>query len=352
MKASINVFHSKPWITGEDKKNIKHVLTDGMIAGGDLVKSFEKRVAEYNNCEGAISFSSATFAIIFALRTLGAGNGKEVIIPTYVCKSVLDAVRFVGAKPILCDTGEETWNITPESVKPCITNNTVAIIVVHTFGIPADVQGLKKFKVPIIEDCAQAFGTECNGNEAGLIGDIGVYSFHATKCLTTGEGGMVAAKDGGMFERLMRGKKEMSSVVSPMSDLQAVLGISQIKRYHKFLKRRRKIAGFYFKNLPETWTSKLKELEKGNIFFRFLLYGDFDFEYIRKEAEKSGVHIRKGVDTLLHNILNLNSGKFLNAETFFKKTLSIPIYPSLTTAECKVVVDVLTNIIHECCKVK
>lgn len=337
--------HSKPWITKEDENVIQQVMSNRMISRGVLVKSFEERVAEYNNCIGAFSFSNATFAIIFALKALGIGEGKEVIIPTYVCRSVLDAVRFTGAKAVLCDTGVDTWNITPETVKSCLTKATAAIIAVHIFGILADIQGLKEFNIPIIEDCAQAFGTECNGNKPGLIGDIGVYSFHATKCLTTGEGGMVAAKDGGVFERLMRGKKEMSSVISPMSDLQASLGLNQLSRYDKFLERRQKIAGFYFKNLPETWTSKLMELEKGNIFFRFLLYGDFDFEHIRKEAEKSGIHIRRGVDTLLHDILNLNSRKFLNAETFFKRTLSIPIYPSLTTAECKVVVDVLKNII-------
>lgn len=343
MQTSISqISHSKPWISEEDKEAVQNLLAGGMLSQGELTKRLEEKVTEYNDCAGAISFSSATFAIVFALRTLDVGKGKEVIIPTYVCRSVLDAVRFVGAKPIFCDTGEDTWNITPESVKPCITNNTAAIIVVHTFGVPADVQGLKKFKVPIIEDCAQAFGAECNGNKVGSIGDIGVYSFHATKCLTTGEGGMVVAKDGSVFERLMRGKEEMSSVISPMSDLQAALGLNQLSRYGKFLEKRRKIAGFYFENLLEMWTSKLKELEKGNIFFRFLLYGDFDFEHIRKESEKSGIHIRKGVDTLLHNSNNEN---FLNAETFFKRTIPIPIYPSLTTAECKVVVDVLKNII-------
>ncbi len=340
MKTSFEVPHSKPWITGEDKKNIKHVLIDGMIARGELVKRFEKRVAEYNNCVGAISFSSATFAIVFALRTLDVGKGKEVIIPTYVCRSVLDAVRFVGAKPILCDTGEDTWNITPESVKPCITNNTVAIIVVHTFGIPADVKGLIKFGVPVIEDSAQAFGSECGDRKVGSIGDMGVYSFHATKCLAAGEGGMLVCNNQDVFKRLRQYRDKMHSVISPLSDLQAVLGLSQLERYDTFLEKRRSIADFYFNNLPEKWTRRLNDLEKGNIFFRFPLYGDFDFDYLRVTMNKSGIQIRKGVDLLLHRLLELEDKKFPNAVEHFNKTVSIPIYPALTEEE-------IENICHE-----
>jgi len=342
----ILITHSKPWITKEDIDNVQNVLSSGMIARGELVRRFEKRVEEYNNCNGSVAFSSGTSALIFALIALGACDGKEVILPTYVCESVLKAVLFVRAKPVLCDIGEDTWNMTPDTVRPHMTEHTVAVIAVHIFGIPADIQGLKEFGVPIIEDCAQAFGTDCNGKKAGSVGDVGFYSFHATKCLTTGEGGMAVTRHKEIYDKFMRLKQEMFEFISPMSDLQAGLGLRQLERYDSFLSRRRKIAAFYFKSLPEEFTNKLKNFEKGNIFFRFPLYGDFDFQQISTEMDRFGIKVRKGVDSLLHRTLAMSDDKFSNAIESFKKTLSIPIYPSLENRFLEKICEKLNSLFY------
>lgn len=347
MTAKTNdISHSRPWITAQDKLAVERLLSSEMLTRGELTRRFEEEVASYNACAGALSFSSATFAIAFALRALGASEGREVIVPTYVCESVIKAVEFTGASPVLCDVGENNWNITPESVHPHIGPKTTAIIVVHIFGIPANVDGIKALGIPVIEDCAQSFGTECDGEMVGSIGDIGIYSFHATKCLASGEGGMVVAKSREMLQRLHRTQEAMSAeLLSPLSDMQAALGLSQLERYNEFLDRRLRTADFYFKNLPEEWTKRIASFKKGNIFFRFPLFGNFDFENIREEMNASGIQVRKGVDSLLHRRMKLDDKDFPNAVEALEKTLSIPCYPALTEDQAEKVCENLKRII-------
>ena len=337
--------HSMPWITGADVDAVRDNLLTGMIAKGKLVSDFEKRFAQYNECAGAISFPSGTSALGFALEALGASDGKEVILPTYVCTSVLQAVRSSGAKPVLCDIGEETWNMTYESVSPHVTKHTAAIVAVHIFGIPADVRRLREFGVPVIEDCAQALGSDCSGSPAGSTGDIGFYSFHATKCLTTGEGGMLVTSDRALFDALGKKREGLQKAVQALSDLQAALGISQLARYDAFIERRKDLAAFYFNELPPEWTEKLSRVKGGNIFFRFPLEGNFDFDKVRADAGEYGVSVRRGVDLLLHRTAGLDNSVFPNAERAFERTLSIPIYPSLTQAEQARAVDTLKRVI-------
>lgn len=339
------ISHSKPWITKEDKDAVEEVLSSGMIIQGKLVEGFEQKVSLYNGCIAGFAFSSATSALIFSLIALGVKEGQEVILPTYVCSAVLSAVLFVGARPVLCDVGEDTWNMSPESVKPHLTKDTACIIAVHIFGIPADINGLKEFGVPVIEDCAQAFGAEYDGDRVGSLADIGVYSFHATKCLTTGEGGMAVARSERMHKKLAQCREKMPQVMSPLTDMQAGLGMNQLKRYNQFLAKRREIAAFYFDNLPEEWTRRLYGLEKGNMFLRFPLYADLNFEYVRKEMDKAGIQVRKGVDALLHRTLNMEDGRFPNSVNCFNHTVSIPIYPSLEKEDLIRICDSLKEII-------
>ena len=339
--------HSMPWITGADVDAVRDNLLTGMIAKGKLVSDFEKRFAQYNECAGAISFPSGTSALGFALEALGASDGKEVILPTYVCTSVLQAVRSSGAKPVLCDIGDDTWNMTPEMVKPYVTADTAAIVAVHIFGIPADIHGLKEFGVPVMEDCVQSVGADKNGTKTGAIGDIGFFSFNATKCLTAGEGGMLVAKEKGIYNMLVKKREDIGELAAGLSDLQASLGISQLDRYGTFIEKRKEIADLYFKALPAEWTGKLARLKEGNIYFRFPLDVGFDLADARGRMDAYNIQIRRGVDLLLHRELGLDPGGFRNAEEAFKRTLSIPIYPALTIRQAAKVARTLKEICHE-----
>jgi UDP-4-amino-4-deoxy-L-arabinose-oxoglutarate aminotransferase len=327
--------HSKPWLTTADLESVVNVIKSGMLARGKGVSAFEKAVCAYTNSIMTVALSSGTAALVFALRAIGVRTGDEVVLPTYVCGSVMDAVVHTGLTPRLCDIGEETWNLTPETVAEVLSRKTAAIIVPHIFGIPVDVQGIEALGVPVIEDCAQAFGAKLDDRQVGTAGLLGVYSFNATKCLTSGEGGMVAAGSEAGARLLKSALQKKTELPSPMSDLQATLGLAQLARYNEFLRRRRSLADVYFKELPLDVTARLAAQPEGGIFFRFPLYWDFDFDNAVNFLAARKITARKGVDALLHRRCELQDSRYPNAVEALRKTLSIPIYPSLTLAEAE-----------------
>lgn len=326
------ISHSKPHITEEDIYAVKTVLESGMITKGRKVNEFEKQISDYIGTKKTFATGNGTTALILALKALGVKKDDEVILPTYVCRNVMDAVIAVNAIPVVCDIGE-FWNMESENVTKKITSRTKAIIVVHIFGITADTYSLMNFGIPVIEDCCQSFGAELNGKKTGSIGTLSMFSFHATKCLTTGEGGAVSSNDENLIDRLseLNNKNYFSST---MSDLQAALGISQLNRYSQMLLERKKIAENYFDNISNPLLSLPTSLKEKSIFFRFPIKTvQLDFEMTRNYFEKNGIHVRRGVDALLHRIREIDDSEFPAATRLFNETLSIPIYPSLTSDE-------------------
>jgi perosamine synthetase len=292
---------------------------------------------------GGVATSSGTDALFLAMKSLGIGDRDEVIIPTYVCRSVWDAVKATGAEPVLCDIGED-WCVNRDTIKPHITRRTKAIIVVHTFGIMSEVAPICRIGIPVIEDSCQALGASWDGRMAGTIGEFCVLSFHGTKLLTTGEGGMVLTKDGKWLSRIRNVKQgksngEIAVYRQPMSDLQAALGLSQLAQYKDFLKRRRLIADYYFTHLHGLPIELPHHIRHRSIFFRFPLRIRGDFEAFRALFDAEGIQVRHGVDALLHKSLKGEYGKFSMARKYFAETLSIPLYPTLKRKEYVRVVE-------------
>lgn len=326
------IAHSKPYITVADTNAVHAQLASGMISEGDITKKFENDVSNYSKVKYSIATSSGSNALVLAYLTLGIKPRDEIIIPSYVCKNVIQAIYQIGATPVLCDIGD-TWCMTAEAVSRCISKRTKAIVLVHIFGINANTDAISKLNVPIIEDRCQAFGLEEAGKLEPLKGRIAVYSFHGTKCLTTGEGGMLSMNDVQLSENANRLKNEQSPF-HRLSDLQASLGISQLKQYDKMKGKRKQIVDAYFKFFPEDLTQNTVKVSKKSIFFRFPI------KIKNKDIDKSidwfsakGISVRRGVDELLHRSLNQNDKKFSNTVETFKRTLSLPIYPSLTVQE-------------------
>ncbi len=327
--------HSRPWIIKADQAAVADVLATGMIAKGEKVWEFEYQMTAYLGVNYAIAQGSGTAALILALKTLQMAKGDEVILPTYVCRSVLEAVLSVGVTPVLCDVNE-MGVITEHTVAPHINQNTKAIIAVHIFGHPCDVRALSRTGIVIIEDACQSFGLTINGEMAGALGDIGVLSFHATKCLTTGEGGMVVTRNAAMAERaraLTEGQLQPTARnVSPLSDLQAALGIAQLARYSSFLTRRKALQ----KQLVEAATGfglKLGIPNDSNALFRFTIRGQDHFDIQQARFLERGIYVRRGVDELLHRYLRLGDQHFPMAVGLYESTVSVPFYPSLSDAE-------------------
>ena len=339
------ITHSKPWITTADFDAVESVLLSNMIARGDKVANFSSSLLSFLGLKDGVVLSSGSSALLFALKTLGVAQGSEVILPTYVCHSVYDAVVCSGATPVLCDVGTD-WIMTTETIEPCISSRTSAIIVVHIFGIIADVPSIKRFGVPIIEDCCQAFGADVNGHRAGSVGEIGVYSFNAIKCLSTGEGGFAGTSSGVLAEN-MKIRKDTNMLFSPLTDLQAALGLSQLERYTEFLNRRKQLALRYFAELPESLTRRLQINGGRSMFFRFPLESDLDFDVAQGKFSGLGVAVRRGVDDLLHRRINLPDALFSNATRHYNRTLSIPIYPALNDGEQEQVIQAVKTVFEQ-----
>ena len=229
-----------------------------------------------------------------------------------------------------------------KTIQPHITSQTKAIIVPYIFGIPIEIEEILKIGIPVIEDIAQAFGTNNPDNtKAGNKGMFCICSFHATKCLTTGEGGMILYKDNKYADKI----KTMQRLF-PMSDIQARLGILQLERYSSFIARRKEIADFYFNAfdefedlcIPQKW-------RKGNIFFRFVLKTANNFKSIESNFYRESIIIRKGVDELIHRILRMRPENFPNAEELYSQTISIPIYPDLSNSDIYKIAEATKSII-------
>jgi perosamine synthetase len=319
------IVHSKPWLAAGDRDRIADVLASNMIARGREVERFEAEVGDYLGLPPGVATPSGTRALVCSLKALDAGPGDEIVMPTYVCRSVWEAVRAVGATPRLCDVADD-WCVSAETIEPVVTARTRAIIVVHPFGIMADTAPIRRFGVPIIEDCCQAFCRHSDLASAAVV----ILSFHATKLLTTGEGGMALTADRGLIERIRR---IAACEREQLSDLQAALGRSQLTRYPAFLSRRRALADRYFEALHDVDAVLPHRVREHSVFFRFPLRTAASFDQLRADFSQHGVAVRRGVDALLHRSMELDGSLFPGAERAFRETLSIPLYPALTDNE-------------------
>lgn len=338
--------HSKPWITEEDRNSVMAVLQSGMIAQGELVETFENSVSQYLNLESAIATASGTEALVLALQVLGVGKKSEVILPTYVCRNVLQAVVKIGATPCICDVGPN-WVMTFNEVEPLLSKKTAAIIAVHIFGLPVDVQSLQSFGVPVIEDACQAFGLNVNGVSAGGTGDIGLFSFHATKCFTTAEGGMLVSNNSQLMKEAKQKRdgdgRIAAQATASLSDLQAALGLSQLARYDSFLDLRRKLKLKYFEALNCVAAFQLPDNDI-EFFFRYPMRVPTSPDVLQAKLAECGIHIRKGVDQLLHREQGLSDRNYPSAVKALNQTISIPFYPALSDDSCEFVINNLIGI--------
>lgn len=331
--------HSKPWITDADRAAVDHQLREGMVARLEMTEEFERALANRIGASGSVSTSSGTAALILCLKALGVGAGKndEVILPTYVCPTVMQAVIVAGGKPVLCDSGP-FWNATEQTIAQRFGPDTKAIIAVNIFGISAQLAGLRKYPYLLIEDHCQSFGLQ-----EAIFGAAAFYSFYATKCLTTGEGGAAAFLDRDLVSRASKLRSEYA-VTGGLNDLQAALGLSQLSRYDEMLFRRRQIAETYFNELPSHLTHKLSNVASHSVFYRFPLQIHGHYDSICDRFAERGVAVGRAVSLLLHRLVGQADEDFPNAVESFNSTVSIPIYPAMSDDDVSRVIDAVKAI--------
>ncbi len=326
--------HSRSTLGDEEAQAAAAVVRSGHIAEGEAVARFEKAFAQKMGVEQAVAVSSGTAALHLTLLAMDVGPKDEVIIPSYVCTALLNAVAYVGAKPILAEIDPQTYNIDPGDVQKRITGRTKTIIVPHMFGLAADLDKLVELDIPIIEDCAQAVGGFYRNKLLGTFGEAAIFSFYATKVIATGEGGMVIAKSPDVLDRIRdlktydEKKANRMRYNYKMTDIQAALGEVQLGRLDDFIARRQNIARHYRQSL-KSYAVKLPADRDEHIYYRFTVGLDTDCQPIIERLLQHGIGCARPVFLPIHRHLGID-GYPITDQAWYT-TLSIPIYPSLKT---------------------
>ena len=269
-----NIAISKPEMGNEEWQAVKDPIFNGWVTSGPKVKEFEKKFAEIHNVKYAIAVTSATTALHLALVSLNISEGDEVIVPAFSWVSTANVVLYQRAKIIFSDINPETFNLDANKLKGKITSKTKAIIVVHLFGLCADMDEILSIAgdIPVIEDCACR---RCILQKylCGGLGTLGCFSFHPRKSITTGEGGMITTNDHTISENLNVLRNHGASLSEEerhvgskpfllpdfkvlgynyrMTDIQGAVGLVQVKKLLRLIDERDKWANYYIKNFQE-----------------------------------------------------------------------------------------------------
>ena len=357
------IYHSKPTVGSEELEAINEVIKSGQLANGKYSIELAGMISSQFGGGYAVMTSSGTTALQLALRSILSENlpseiwnrgilkkPVDIIIPAYVCAAVLHGVNGIGANPVLADVDPNTGNIDPESVKSSITPNTKAIIAAHMFGFPADIEKLKEFNIPIIEDCAQAITANINNKQVGTMGDIAIGSTYATKLICTGHGGFVHSKDRNLIDKindwLEYDKRDSYDhcYSASMSDLEASMGIVQFNKLSKFIERRREIALQYNNEFKDLFILPSEDKIKSD-WFRYVIKNTSEADEVMDKLNNMKIEVKRPVYKPLPKLLGLNPDLYPNTMKFWDESISLPIYPGLTDEEQKKVISVIKEVI-------
>ena len=369
-----------PLIGEEEIREVVDTLKSGWLTMGPKTIEFEKLIAEYVGAKHAIAVNSCTAALHLSLIALGIGKGDEVITTPYTFASTANVIIHVGAKPVFVDIKMDTYNIDPEKIRKAVTPKTKAIIPVHYAGQPCDMKEIleiaEDYGLYVIEDAAHAIGAEYEGRKIGTFGTTTCFSFYATKNMTTGEGGAITTNDDELADKLrilrLHGIskdawKRYSSTGSwyyeveecgwkyNMTDLQAALGIHQIKKLEKFIEIRRKYAQIYNEELREI-DGIIIPCEKPNVRHVYHLYPilitNYDrnkfIEEMRERGIGCSVHfIPLHLHPFYRKTFGFRKGDFPNAEWIYEREVSLPLYPKMSQRDIYRVISAIKNIVKK-----
>ncbi len=289
--ASASSYHqiplAKPALDGNELEYITDCIKNSWISSqGKYVTNFEDKFCEYVGSNYALAVSNGTVALHLALVALGIGPGDEVLVPNLTFAAPVNAILYVGATPILVDVDPDSMCINPELAMASISDRTKAIIVVHLYGHPADMDTIVKFSkinnLKIIEDCAEAIGSKYRDKHVGIFGDIGTFSFYGNKTITTGEGGMLVTNSKKIYDhaKILRDhgmsveKKYWHNEIGfnyRLTNMQAAIGLAQLERIEYFIERKQFSASEYNKRLRDSKFFKIPK-NKLNVINSYWMY--------------------------------------------------------------------------------
>ena len=362
--------YGKQWIDGSDIEAVVEVLRGDWITQGPAIERFERAVADYVGARYAVAFCNGTAALHGACFAAGIGQGDEVITTPITFLASSNCVLYMGGKPIFADIDPITYNIDPEQIAIRITDRTKAIVAVDFTGQPVNMERIgslaRDHNLTIIHDAAHSFGASFSGRKVGTFGDMTMFSFHPVKHVTTGEGGVIVTDREELWERLLlfrnhgmtRDPKLLQNSDGPwyyemqllgynyrMTDMQAALGASQIKKLDQFVERRRNIARQYTEAFTgvsglivpsqhpfanSSWHLYVLRWEKGR---------DRAFEELRSRNIGVNLHYIPVYKQPFYRNLGYEEDQCQVAERFYKTALSLPLFPRMSNDDVEYVIE-------------
>lgn len=376
------ILFGQPKIGEDEIDEVIDSLRKGWLGTGPKSKRFEQDFAKFKNSKFSLALNSCTAGLHLSCLSLELKPGDEVITTAMTFCATVNTIIHAGGRPVLVDIDPLTWNIDHNKLEKKITSKTKAIIPVHFAGRACDMDVImsisEKYNLKVIEDCAHAIETIYKGKKAGTIGDMGVFSFYATKNLAVGEGGMIISDNESLISRLkisaLHGmskdawsrfsddgykhyKVEMAGFKYNMPDIQASIGIHQLKKIDKFALKREKIWNLYmqeFKNLPISLPCKI-ESNTTHAFHLFNICLDQNKTNIKRDVFLNKMNDNKiGVGVHYESIpmhpyyqetFDWKPSDYPNALKFGNETVSIPISPKLTDNELDKIISVTKSIL-------
>jgi len=357
---------AEPSLGEEELNNVVETIKSGWISSkGKFIPEFEDEFARYCGVGNGVATSNCTVALHLALIALGIGPGDEVIVPSLTFIATANAVSYTGAKPVLIDSHLDYWCLDPEKIEEMITARTKAIIPVHLYGHPSDMDAImdiaERHNLYVIEDAAEAHGAEYKGRRVGSFSDIAGFSFYGNKILTTGEGGMCLTNSEHLAERMriLRDhgmnpyRRYWHDVVGfnyRMTNMQAAVGVAQLGKLDKFVEKKREIAGLYGSLLnsvegiglpPEMpWAKNVYWI------YSILVQDDFgiDRDELKNRLELQGIETRPLFYPLHMMPPHKKSGSFAVAEELSRKGISLPSSVNLTVEQVRYIADTIKNL--------
>ena len=366
---------NEPLLNGNEKKYLCECIDTGWISSeGPFVKEFEQKMSETVGRKYGIDVSNGTAALEIAAQALGITEGDEVIMPTFTIISCAMAITKLGAIPVLIDSDIHTWNMNVDEIEAKITKKTKAIMIVHLYGLPVEVDKVlelaKKYNLKVIEDAAEMHGQTYNGRPCGSFGDISTFSFYPNKHITTGEGGMVVTDDEKLADRCrsLRNlcfRKDIRYVHDEISDnyrftnLQAAVGLAQLERVDEFVERKREMGRYYTERLKDV-NGLILPIEKtdyaNNIYWVYGLVLDKNIQADNREVQKLLAAEGIGTRTFfwcmheqpVYREVGLFEGEmYSNAEYLARKGFYIPSGLALTKGQMDKVSNVICNLMKK-----
>ncbi|SCM58348.1 Pleiotropic regulatory protein [Methanothermobacter wolfeii] len=345
-----------PVIDEEEIEEVVKVLRSGFIAQGSRVAEFEEKFASYTGTEYAVATSSGTTALHLALLAAGVGKGDEVITTPFSFAATANAALYVGAEPVFADIDPLTYNIDPEGIEELITPRTRAIIPVHLYGQPADMDPImdiaSEHDLMVIEDAAQAHGAEYRGRKVGSMGDAACFSFYPTKNITTGEGGIITTDNEEIAEMasVLRAHGETERYRHTylgynfrMTDIAAAIGIAQLAKLDEFNRRRAENAAYLTENLRDIDGLETPFVADGvgHVFHQYTLrvpdVRDELMEFLNGEGVGTGIHYPMPIYMQeLYRRLGFKA-ECPVSERAASEVLSIPVHPALTSDDLEMI---------------